>query len=149
MRRSYECVQLPQRGNVRHRVPQLTLTAFPWLLPRAARCLRLWEVPLQSIFLTCSNAFSWLLSLKLLKPVLLRFENLVDQAYRKKKLGINYCVYLNFVGWKLTAFSPGDLMSQSEAKCLPASSNYLSTANAFTWDILDSLYISRKRPNFS
>lgn len=149
MRRSYDRAQLPQRGNIRHRVPQLILTGFPWLLLRAARCLQLWEVLLQSIFLTDCNAFSWLPSLKSLKPVLLCFEIWWIRHTEKKKLGINYRVYLNFECWKLTAFSLGDLLSQSEAKCLPASSNYLSAANAFTWDISDSLYISRKRPNFS
>lgn len=56
---------------------------------------------------------------------------MVDQAYRKKKLGINYCVFFfNFEHWKLTDFSLEDLVSQSEAKCLPAFSNYLSAVNS-------------------
>lgn len=134
----HSCLRVVTSGTGYHNTSLQDFPAFFW--GRLALCSC--EKCCCNQCLTPCNAFSWLPSHKSLKPVLLCFENLVDQACRKKKRGTNYYVYLNTERWKLTVFSFGDPLSQSDAKCLPASCNHLSTANAFTWDISEKGQIS-------
>lgn len=147
MTSSYEHAQLPQRGNIRRKVPQLILTGFPWLPERSslsavvgtAAEINFSHMP-QCLFLT---VISWIA-----KTCCLVFWKPGRSGMQKKKWIQHKLLCLFEVwGWKLTAFSLRDLASPSEAKCLPLLITLVQLTHSH--EIFQILYTSAEKDQIS